>query len=64
MDVRLLALLLLCGCVQGKDLLGPSEPMYAEVCVDSTLVDTTVVCWSDVAVIPIVVGIPDSYPGR
>lgn len=43
----LLVTSLLSGCfVDGKDIVGPGQPDFAAMCVDSTLTDTTRICWA------------------
>lgn len=34
------------GCADGKELLAPDDPLYAAICVDSTIVDDAYVCRS------------------
>lgn len=43
--VMVVALLLAAGCVSGYDVIGPGDPQYQTLCVDSTSTDTTTVCW-------------------
>ena len=46
----LLLALALTGCVHGKDAISVTDPEYAVLCVDSTLVDTTKVCWPEATI--------------
>ena len=57
---KLALCLMLTGCVHGKDVVSPTEPDYQVLCVDSTLVDTTRVCWQD-NVIEIIYGNKVAY---
>jgi hypothetical protein len=42
---RLLVLLVLGGClVDGKDVVGPGDPLYAAICEDSTVTDASRAC--------------------
>lgn len=45
--MRWLAVLVLAGCVDGREFVMPTEPDWALVCEDSVVVDTTRVCWGD-----------------
>lgn len=47
-----LALLLLTACVDGKELISPTEPEYQALCVDSLYTDSTKVCetWGTITI--------------
>jgi hypothetical protein len=36
---------LLAGCVDGRQIIGPEDPSYEVICLDSIQTDTTVACW-------------------
>ncbi len=52
---------LLAGCVNGRDLIGPEDPRYTALCVDSLYTDSTKACW-EYTTIEIVIVVENPNP--
>ena len=59
---RLLLCALLTGCVNGRELVGPEDPQFAALCVDSTYTDSTMVCWAP-STVEVTIVIENPNPG-